>query len=70
MPESFLALSAADRRDALGVAGEASGRPPHLLEKNVWVVWALETLVASNYAEHLVFKGGTSLSKAFSVVKY
>jgi hypothetical protein len=28
MPESFLALSATDRRDALGVAGEASGRPP------------------------------------------
>ncbi len=69
MPESFLALSATDRRDALGVAGEASGRPPHLLEKDVWVVWALETLFASNYAEHLVFKGGTSLSKAYAAIR-
>lgn len=38
MADPFLSLSAADRRDALGVAADRSGRPAHLLEKDVWVV--------------------------------
>lgn len=40
----------------------------HLLEKDVWVVWALETLYAAPFSRHLVFKGGTSLSKAYDVI--
>jgi hypothetical protein len=34
----------------------------------VWVVWALATLYGSPLGEHLVFKGGTSLSKAYGVI--
>ena len=68
MAETFLLLSAQDRRDALGVAADRSGRPAHLLEKDVWVVWALSTLYTAPLAEHLVFKGGTSLSKAYQVI--
>lgn len=41
---------------------------PYLLEKDVWVVWALETLFTSKFADKLVFKGGTSLSKAYKVI--
>jgi hypothetical protein len=40
----------------------------HLLEKDVWVVWALEALFAAPFGKHLVFKGGTSLSKAYDVI--
>ncbi|MBD8906653.1 nucleotidyl transferase AbiEii/AbiGii toxin family protein [Methylorubrum zatmanii] len=69
MAEAFLSLSAEDRRDALGVAADRSGRPAHLLEKDVWVVWALATLYGSPLGEHLVFKGGTSLSKAYGVIR-
>jgi hypothetical protein len=69
MAETFLGLSTRDRRDALGVAADRSGRPAHLLEKDVWVVWALATLYASPLGEHLVFKGGTSLSKAYKVIR-
>lgn len=69
MAETFLHLSAGDRRDALGVAADQSGRPTHLLEKDVWVVWALSTLYAAPLGEHLVFKGGTSLSKAYQVIR-
>ena len=58
-------LSQADRRDLLGVAAAKSGRPPHLLKKDVWLVWALESLFGSALGDHLVFKGGTSLSKAY-----
>ncbi|NKB55038.1 MAG: nucleotidyl transferase AbiEii/AbiGii toxin family protein [Alphaproteobacteria bacterium] len=69
MPDSFLQLSTTDRRDALAVASAASGRPPHLLEKDVWVVWALEMLFASRFGPKLVFKGGTSLSKAYGSIR-
>lgn len=68
MAEVFLKLSASDRRDALGVAAARSGRPTHLLEKDVWVVWTLATLFGSQIGSHLVFKGGTSLSKAYGII--
>ncbi|MGY4828591.1 nucleotidyl transferase AbiEii/AbiGii toxin family protein [Sphaerotilaceae bacterium SBD11-9] len=68
MPE-FLQLPREDQREALLVAAERSGRPLHLLEKDVWVVWALHHLFTGPHAPHLVFKGGTSLSKAYSVIK-
>ena len=69
MAEAFLTLSADDRREALAVAADRSGRPLHLLEKDVWVVWTLATLFGSDLGEHLVFKGGTSLSKAYRVIQ-
>jgi len=69
MADAFLRLWAQDRRDALGIAADRSGRPAHLLEKDVWVVWALATLYGSALGEHLVFKGGTSLSKAYRVIR-
>jgi len=69
MAEFFLHLSAADRLEAIRVAADRSGRPSHLLEKDVWVVWALATLCESPLGENLVFKGGTSLSKAYGVIR-
>lgn len=68
MAESFLKLSSADRLDVLGVAADQLGRPAHLLEKDVWVVWAIQQLFGSPVGPHLVFKGGTSLSKAYQVI--
>lgn len=41
----------------------------HLLEKDVWVVWTLDVLFNAPFAEQLVFKGGTSLSKAYQVIR-
>lgn len=69
MADAFLHLPAEDRREALVVAADRSGRPVHLLEKDVWVVWALAALYGSPLGEHLVFKGGTSLSKAYGVIR-
>lgn len=66
---SFLALSDADQRYALSATSIASGRRVHLLEKDIWVVQALEALVASGFGEHLTLKGGTSLAKAFGVTR-
>jgi predicted nucleotidyltransferase component of viral defense system len=68
MADVFFALSPADRRDALEVASARSGRAVHLLEKDVWVVWTLSVLFESAFADHLIFKGGTSLSKAYQAI--
>lgn len=65
----FFDLPVDERLEALAQAADASGRPPHLLEKDVWVVWALRHLFAAPYAPHLIFKGGTSLSKAYGVIQ-
>src|SRR5271163_5373826 len=69
MPESYFQLSAKDQADALNAASAASGRPPHLLEKDIWVVWSLATLFQSEFGPHLVFKGGTALSKAYKIIR-
>lgn len=69
MADVFLELTASDRRDVLGIAADKSGRPAHLLEKDAWVVWALSALYGSALGGHLVFKGGTSLSKAYGVIR-
>jgi predicted nucleotidyltransferase component of viral defense system len=68
VPEYFV-LPRDDQREALLVAAECSGRPLHLLEKDMWVVWALHHLFTGPHAPHLVFKAGTSLSKACSVAR-
>ncbi|MFZ3082353.1 nucleotidyl transferase AbiEii/AbiGii toxin family protein [Rhodoferax ferrireducens] len=65
----FFQLSSAERLEALNTAANTSGIPPHLLEKDIWVIWTLQHLFTGPYAQHLVFKGGTSLSKAYGVVR-
>ena len=69
MPERYLDLGFEDRREVLDVAASALGRPSYLIEKDIWVVWAVETLFASSFGTHLVFKGGTSLSKAYRAIR-
>lgn len=65
----FFQLSTAERLDALNAVADTSGLLPHLLEKDIWVVWSLRHLFSGPYADHLVFKGGTSLSKAYGVIR-
>src|SRR3984893_8318313 len=69
MAEPYFALSRNDRLEALRVAATASGRPVYLLEKDIWVVWALQGLFSSALGGHLVFKGGTSLSKGYGIIR-
>lgn len=68
MAEYFFDLSQQDQREALEYGRAETGRPAHLLEKDVWVVWALRTLFESPLAADLTFKGGTSLSKVYRVI--
>ena len=68
MPPDYFELPTRDKIDALESAASLLGRPADLLEKDIWVVWALNTLFAHPVGEHLVFKGGTSLSKAYKAI--
>lgn len=68
MAEYFFDLSKKDQREALEYGRAETGRPVHLLEKDVWVVWTLRALFKSPLAADLTFKGGTSLSKVYKVI--
>jgi len=62
--ESWFALSAEDQQEALAMAAAESGWPAFLLEKDIWVVWALQILgTDQQLLQSLTFKGGTSLSR-------
>jgi len=66
--ESFFALNRKDQREALEYGRAETGRPAHLLEKDLWVVWALRALFDSPLSTDLTLKGGTSLSKVYKVI--
>lgn len=68
MAESWFLLSRADQAEALEFAAARTGRPAHLLEKDIWVVWVLSAIYESALASKLTFKGGTSLSKAYRII--
>jgi hypothetical protein len=68
MKLGFLALTADERRLYIGQAAAQRNLSPVILEKDFWVCWLLGILFESRFADSLVFKGGTSLSKVFGVI--
>ena len=68
MADSWFALSRKDQTEALEVAAAQTGRPPHLLEKDIWIVLTLSAIYGSGLSDKLTFKGGTSLSKVYKII--
>ncbi len=68
--DTFLAAAANDRRDAFIAAGRRLGAAEQNIEKDFWVCWTLDALFNGLPAggPRLLFKGGTSLSKAFGLI--
>jgi len=64
----FLALPEEERRLYIEQAAFRQNLSPVILEKDFWVCWLLGILFQSEFADSLVFKGGTSLSKVFGVI--
>jgi hypothetical protein len=63
-------LPAADRAALFNQTGTARGVANAIVEKDFWVCWTLKHLAAlQKDAPALVFKGGTSLSKAYSAIR-
>ena len=68
MKLAFLALPAEERRLYFEQAAIRRGVSPVIMEKDFWVCWLLAVLFESKFANSLVFKGGTSLSKVFGII--
>lgn len=60
---------ARDRADLFNEVGTARGLANAIIEKDFWVCWTLKRLFAGAASPGLVFKGGTSLSKSYSVIE-
>ena len=69
--ETFLALSEQDKRDVFSAAAGRLDTLPSYVEKDFWVCFVLEALFNRLPERHpkLIFKGGTSLSKAFGLIE-
>jgi hypothetical protein len=67
---TLLAASAIDRRDAFLKAAGKLRAPEQNIEKDFWVSWTLDALFngAKSDGPRLLFKGGTSLSKAYGLI--
>lgn len=64
----FLKLDSAQRTGAINEAASRRNVSPIIMEKDFWVCWILRELYESSFANSLVFKGGTSLSKVFGTI--
>lgn len=65
----FIDLSIEDRTDILDrVSTELNIRQREVIEKDWWVTAVLRAMFCLPYAEHLSFKGGTSLSKCWNLI--
>ena len=69
--ESFLSIPEQDKRDVFDAAAGRLDTLPSYIEKDFWVCLVLEALYNGMPDGHprLLFKGGTSLSKAFGIIR-
>lgn len=65
----FLRMDKNRRRQVISQTGARKNLPDVAVEKDFWVCWTLEKLFSTNpFADHLTFKGGTSLSKGWKLI--
>src|SRR5271154_4577835 len=69
MKLNFLELPPDERRPYIEQAALRRDVSAVIVEKDFWVCWLLGILFKSEFADSLVFKGGTSLSKVFGVIE-
>ncbi len=64
----FYSIEAAEKAAIFTEIATQKGMKPFAVEKDWWVSRSLEIIFQMPIAEHLVFKGGTSLSKAWKLI--
>jgi len=68
--ENFLLIKKSDKQVYFDVVAHELDVMPQLVEKDFWVCWILKMLFSlPDVGDHLTFKGGTSLSKCYNVIK-
>ena len=66
--QEWLKLTAATRLNIFTEVAGRMGLPASAIEKDWWAVRTLQTVFQTEIALHTVFKGGTSLSKAWNLI--
>lgn len=66
---NWLSLTKEEQISLFTRAGAETGLPPFAIEKDAWVSLILRMLFSSTLSEHIVFKGGTSLSKVYNLIE-
>ncbi|MDG2340153.1 MAG: nucleotidyl transferase AbiEii/AbiGii toxin family protein [Paracoccaceae bacterium] len=67
--DQFANDTAEQRDEAFQEAAAQLGISKAIVEKDFWVCWSLKQLFAlPTFGDHMIFKGGTSLSKAYDVI--
>ena len=66
--KKFLDLPAERRKEIFNQASVRSGLPPSAIEKDWWGTLTLKAMFMLPFSKHILFKGGTSLSKGWNLI--
>lgn len=69
MSDEFLKIPITEQLRTINALSARQGKPATILEKDIWVCWTLKTLFEMPNKKNMAFKGGTSLSKAYNIIK-
>src|SRR5690554_6690531 len=67
--KEIIKLNQKDKLNIFNQVSEKTGLPSSAVEKDWWVTLSLNIIFSLSYSEHIVFKGGTSLSKAWNLIE-
>jgi hypothetical protein len=67
--QQWLQLTDKEKIEVYTEIAARTGMTPQAVEKDWWVTTTLNLVFSTTPAEHLVFKGGTSLSKAWDLIE-
>ncbi|MBX3487145.1 MAG: nucleotidyl transferase AbiEii/AbiGii toxin family protein [Candidatus Paracaedibacteraceae bacterium] len=65
---TYIELSNDEKRELLNRTSDKKQISQLLIEKDFWVTWLLARVFELDLAQHLTFKGGTSLSKCYGLI--
>lgn len=68
MPNNFFTLPPPEQAALIEKSANQLGMPAIIIEKDIWVCWLLEKIFSLPTMQ-MAFRGGTSLSKVFNVIK-
>ena len=69
MPTSYFELNPASQYELLSEGYTLTGMAPAVIEKDIWLTLVLQCLFSMPNRKAMAFKGGTSLSKVYGVIK-
>jgi len=68
--DKILKFSISERKELFTETAAQMGLRPSAIEKDFWICWTLKELFSTpEIKEHIMFKGGTSLSKVFHLIE-